>query len=387
MANLSAELPDSRKFFGYRFFQDTSVVCESEDEAIAALCFPPFPTNPPIPVVYLSNAASCTVECPDGSIVSYTVVPASAAALSQAAADARAEALACQIAQILCTGLMPTLYQSAAQTCSHTCVDGTIVSYTAEAGTFLALSQAEADQLAATFACDLAALLCPEPPSDAGALGGAGSEPDAPYKPKFANRPMSANALCPDGSTYTFTARAGLFIRDTPAEANEVALSYAQRQADLRKTCLSDLSTELCANVFHSDLIVALGLVGEVVWSITAGAIPDGMTFEEGQLAGFPSTAGAYTFTVQATDSAGSTVARSYTVDVIAISPSSLPGGSVGTAYSQQLSQTGGAEPATWGITAGALPPGLVLDPETGIISGTPTTQGTFAFTVSVITV
>jgi hypothetical protein len=51
--------------------------------------------------------------------------------------------------------------------------------------------------------------------------------------------------------------------------------------------------------------------------------------------------------------------------------------------YSQQLSATGGAPPYTWSITGGALPPGLNLS-STGLISGTPTTSGSFSFTVTV---
>jgi hypothetical protein len=51
----------------------------------------------------------------------------------------------------------------------------------------------------------------------------------------------------------------------------------------------------------------------------------------------------------------------------------SLPDGTVGTAYSQLLSATGGMAPYMWKLTSGRLPLGLVLDPLTGKITGTPT--------------
>ncbi len=62
----------------------------------------------------------------------------------------------------------------------------------------------------------------------------------------------------------------------------------------------------------------------------------------------------------------------------------SLPGGTVGAAYSQTLAASGGTAPYSWTITVGALPAGLLLNPATGVISGTPTTIGTSNFTVMV---
>ncbi len=48
-----------------------------------------------------------------------------------------------------------------------------------------------------------------------------------------------------------------------------------------------------------------------------------------------------------------------------------LPGGTLGTVYSQPLAATGGIPPYSWSITAGSLPAGLTLDSSTGLISGT----------------
>jgi hypothetical protein len=62
----------------------------------------------------------------------------------------------------------------------------------------------------------------------------------------------------------------------------------------------------------------------------------------------------------------------------------SLPEVIIGSSYSQTLQIIGGASPYTWSITSGTLPNGLLLNPSTGVISGTPTTQGTFSFTVQV---
>ncbi len=59
-----------------------------------------------------------------------------------------------------------------------------------------------------------------------------------------------------------------------------------------------------------------------------------------------------------------------------------LPGATVGTPYSQSLAAAGGTGPYTWALASGSLPAGLSLS-SAGVVSGTPTARGTFAFSVS----
>jgi len=67
----------------------------------------------------------------------------------------------------------------------------------------------------------------------------------------------------------------------------------------------------------------------------------------------------------------------------LAVATTSLADGSVGTAYSQALTATGGTAPYTWTVATGTLPAGLNLS-TAGTISGTPTAAGTTSFTVRV---
>lgn len=56
----------------------------------------------------------------------------------------------------------------------------------------------------------------------------------------------------------------------------------------------------------------------------------------------------------------------------------------VGTPYTGTLVVTNGTSPYTFSLFSGSLPPGFSLDPSTGIVSGTTTTNGSFRYTAQV---
>jgi len=57
---------------------------------------------------------------------------------------------------------------------------------------------------------------------------------------------------------------------------------------------------------------------------------------------------------------------------------------SAGVLFSKRPAVGGGTPPYAWTVTAGTLPGGLGMGATTGLVSGTPTTQGSFTFTVRV---
>ena len=65
----------------------------------------------------------------------------------------------------------------------------------------------------------------------------------------------------------------------------------------------------------------------------------------------------------------------------IVISPSTLPNGTAGVAYSQTMTASGGTAPYAFSVTSGSLPAGLTLSTG-GVLSGTPSTAGTSNFTM-----
>lgn len=64
----------------------------------------------------------------------------------------------------------------------------------------------------------------------------------------------------------------------------------------------------------------------------------------------------------------------------INISPAVFPALKRGTSFSQQLSLTNGSGAVTWQKTYGALPLGLMLNAQTGLLSGTPVEEGSYDF-------
>jgi hypothetical protein len=138
-----------------------------------------------------------------------------------------------------------------------------------------------------------------------------------------------------------------------------------------------------CAQQDYTFTIMATGTNIPIALTVTGGSLPPGLTLTpDGVLSGSPTTPGAYSFTVTATDSNNQTSAKDMNFVVLGIvTDSVLPDGAQGTAYSQQLVGGGGED--TFVITAGSLQTGLTMN-EFGLISGTPSTSGSTTFTVTV---
>jgi hypothetical protein len=142
----------------------------------------------------------------------------------------------------------------------------------------------------------------------------------------------------------------------------------------------------------------ALGAAGgygpsTYTFSIVSGALPSGITLTAGgTLLGTPAAVATSTFTVQVASAATGlpslTATESFTVTVypsLAIALATASSGTVSVAYSQTFTATGGggASTYTWSLSGGTLPPGVTFS-SAGVLSGTPTTSGTFPFTLQV---
>jgi hypothetical protein len=119
---------------------------------------------------------------------------------------------------------------------------------------------------------------------------------------------------------------------------------------------------------------------GGVTWSVSGGGTLSNTTTTSATYTAPAATSSAQTVTVTATSVADTTQIGTTTITVPATlavtTTSSNLVGMVGTAYSVQLTGTGGISPYTWTVASGStLPAGLSLS-TAGVISGTPLAAG-----------
>ncbi|NPV90600.1 MAG: beta-propeller fold lactonase family protein [Firmicutes bacterium] len=139
----------------------------------------------------------------------------------------------------------------------------------------------------------------------------------------------------------------------------------------------SELSPAVVGKPYSMYLNSANG-IAPYNWSIVSGA-PAWLSCSAstGELTGTPTEAGTYPLEIQVID--GSTPANSATSTLtltvntaLEISTTSIPEGAVGMPYSATVTATGGVAPYHWTLPA-IVPDWLTIDPDTGVISGTPT--------------
>ncbi len=210
-------------------------------------------------------------------------------------------------------------------------------------------------------------------------LFGAGIPTPTSGTAPYASSPMATVLPGPVGVTFTQTTQDGTFTQG-PSTRIVFAVAVAPQI-----TTASLPGGTVAAP--YAQTVAASG-TGPITFALANGtALPAGLTLDPatGVLSGTPTTAGSFSFQVRATNIMGADT-RTYAFEIAAapaITTTSIPGATAGAAYSQTITATG-TGPVTFALASGsALPAGLTLDPVSGVISGSPTASGTFAFTVA----
>ncbi|HEY1214071.1 MAG TPA: putative Ig domain-containing protein [Bryobacteraceae bacterium] len=139
----------------------------------------------------------------------------------------------------------------------------------------------------------------------------------------------------------------------------------------------------------YSTQLSASGGSSSYSWAASSGSLPTGLTLSSrGIISGVPANAGTSEVTVTVTDATGASTSTPLTLTVAAststltITTTSLPSGTVGTAYTAAISAAGGVSPYTCAVTSGSLPSGLSLSG--CAINGTPTAAANSSLVFSV---
>ncbi len=161
--------------------------------------------------------------------------------------------------------------------------------------------------------------------------------------------------------------------------SDSIVVDVVAPSAGLSITTACPLNSALAGSAF-SQLLTASGGSGTLTYSISAGALPAGLSLSPaGLVSGTAPVAGTASFTIRVVDS-GSPVqvavrSCSMMVNSIVVAPvitaaCPLPTGTLGTPYGSVLTASG-TTPIVWSLMNGALPGGLSVS-AAGTVSGTP---------------
>ena len=154
------------------------------------------------------------------------------------------------------------------------------------------------------------------------------------------------------------------------------------------------VGSAITANVGSSVVLANGASACNVFWQVTSAATLNGNSFAGtvvaqagvtlgvgAALSGRALTTALGAVTLSGGNTIGGCSAAGGGCPTITLAPPTLPPGTVGVAYSQQITASGSTGPYTFSVASGTLPAGLTLTAG-GLLSGTPTTAGSSPVTI-----
>ncbi|MEP7336775.1 MAG: putative Ig domain-containing protein [Acidobacteriota bacterium] len=176
----------------------------------------------------------------------------------------------------------------------------------------------------------------------------------------FNFRITAANGACSGGRDYTVTITCATITAGT-------------------------LPNTTAGNTYNQTVSVTPS--GSYTFSVVQGNLPSGLSLNPatGAVSGTPVVAGNHNFTIKAQTASGCSGQQTYSLAVAcpSISLPALATPTLNSLYNQTVSALPAGGSYSFAVTAGVLPTGLSLNPATGAISGTPTTTGSYNFTLT----
>ena len=189
--------------------------------------------------------------------------------------------------------------------------------------------------------------------------------------------------------TFQFT----LKVSDSYETPNTATQNFQIRISD-PIALMGPSLVQILYNQSYSTTFPATGGIPPYAWGMST--IPPGFTFDPttGTLSGTPAGASYTSPNVSVHDSSNPPQTVTYFNFVLEVwgklvlETTSLPAIATGSSVWLQPLTNGGAAPFQWSVSAGSLPPGMNLTPLQGnatiAITGSPTTAGTYSFTLSI---
>jgi large repetitive protein len=201
--------------------------------------------------------------------------------------------------------------------------------------------------------------------------------------------PASHGTAAASGTTITYTPAAGYSGSDsftytatnTAGTSAPATVLITVLTPDLDLTPPTGSLPGGTTGTAYSQTASASGGTAPYSYSVSAGALPTGLSLDSstGAIFGTPTASGSFSFTLTATDANGAAGSASY---MLAVAPavsnflftpasgSTLAEAMVAEDYSQPVSAQGGKGTLTYSLVSGELPAGMVLNVSTGELTG-----------------